>query len=126
MPIDPVEQAITQAALRQHEMSAGTSGSSSLIPSHYITGSASQRARQDELWHGIISSDSPSGKYNDYIAQRDYDYELALLLNQFGLSQSSADKAMKWSAEQALKDRESSTCPALNNDKHHAGYQDGN
>ena len=28
--------------------------------------------------------------------------------------------------ESRRKDRESSTCPALNNDKHHAGYQDGN
>lgn len=106
MPIDPVEQAKTEAALRQYEMAASSSASSLLRPSDYLFGSASQRARHDELWNGFISPNSPSGQYNDYIARRDYDYELGLLLNQFGLSQSSADKAMEWSAAQALKDRE--------------------
>lgn len=74
--------------------------------SGYMENSAAAKARQDELWYGLVSPNSPSGQYNDYIAKRDYDYELGLLLNQFGLSQSSADKAMEWSAEQALKDRE--------------------
>lgn len=98
--VDPLNDPRSQLSVSDYDMYYGqnSKGISSLVGSN-------NKAADIMQVLGFPSQYSSAGRYNDYIYNRDMQGAIDMLYRSFFLDQNSADKAMNFSAEQALADR---------------------